>query len=50
MEFGGQLGSQSKQINPSIQFRNKVPKVYSHLDSALQRIPMGNQRMGNCQT
>jgi hypothetical protein len=49
MELGSQLGPQSKQINPSIQFRNIVPKVYSHPHSALKRIPTGNQRMGSCQ-
>jgi hypothetical protein len=30
MELGGQLGPQSRHIHPSIQFRNKIPKVYPH--------------------
>jgi hypothetical protein len=30
MKLGGQLGPQSQQIHPSIQFSSIVPKVYSH--------------------
>jgi hypothetical protein len=30
MELGGQLGPQNWQIHPSIQIKNRVPKVYSH--------------------
>jgi len=50
MELRGQLRPQNKQINPSIQFRSRVLKVYSHPDSTPQKILMGNQKMENCQT
>jgi hypothetical protein len=30
MELGSQLGPQNQQIHPSIQTKNKEPKVYSH--------------------
>jgi hypothetical protein len=50
MELGGQLGPQSRQICPSIQFKSKISEVYLHPHFALQRIPMGNHIMGHCQT
>ncbi len=47
MELGGQLGPQSRHICPSIQFKNKTPKVYSHPHFAPQKIPMSNHIMGH---
>ncbi len=29
-ELGGQLGPQNQYIHPSIQFKSRMPKVYSH--------------------
>jgi hypothetical protein len=49
MELGGQFGPQSQQIFPSIQFRSRVPKVYSHPHSTPQMISMGNHRIGHRQ-
>jgi hypothetical protein len=50
MELGDQLEPQSRQIHPSIQFKNIITTVYSHPHFTPQRIPMGNHKMGHHKT
>jgi hypothetical protein len=45
MELGGELGPHDQQIHPSIQFKSKVLKVYSHLHFAPHKTPMGANKI-----
>ncbi len=49
MEFGNQLGPQSRYICSYIQTKSKILEGYSHPHTTPQRIPMGNHKLEQCQ-